>query len=274
MTSEKRKKLNKLMREWPSGTPLTHADLEKNLIYQQLVSYYIQSGWLEPIGRGAFKKAGDVVGWLDALAYLQTAIKKDVHLAGKTALEFSGVQHFSHSNNTSVWLFGGKGQRLPSWFLCDDTEQAWGRKINYLTPLLFHNDKLGLHKQHFDQLSCADSEISLSSIERAVLELLYLVPKKQSLEEAKYLIEGLVTLRPKLLQNLLEQCCSVKVKRLFVFLADFCHLPVLKHLNISRLILGSGKRVIGEGGHYVAKHQLSIPKSFINTFQEEFLDYE
>lgn len=48
-----------------------------------------------------------------------------------------------------------------------------------------------------------------------MLELLYLVPKEQSLEEAKYLMEGLMTLRSKLLQTLLEQCQSIKVKRCF-----------------------------------------------------------
>ncbi len=36
-------------------------------------------------------------------------------------------------------------------------------------------------------------------------------------------MEGLTTLRPRLIQSLLEQCRSVKVKRLFTVLAEACN---------------------------------------------------
>ena len=275
MTSGNKNKLNQLLKLWPSGMPITHNDLKKMHIYQQLVSCYVKSGWLEPLGRGAFKKAGDQVNWLDALTYIQTNLHKPVHLAAKTALEFAGVQHFYHPNTgTPVWLFGQTGQRLPAWFLSGDTKRTWGRTINYLTPTLFLDDTLGLSQQHLEQYVQSDSKTLISSLERAMLESLYLVPKLQSLEEAKYLMEGLVTLRPKLLQKLLEQCTSIKVKRLFLFLADFCQLPCFKHLDVGLINLGSGKRVIGTGGYYIGKYKLSLPKKFVNTFHEEFLKGE
>ena len=102
--------------------------------------------------------------------------------------------------------------------------------------------------------------------------MLYLVPSQQTLIESKYLIEGLMTLRPDLLQLLLTQCQSVKVKRLFLFLANLCRLPCLEHLDLSKVDLGKGKRMIGEGGHYVPKYQLSVSKNFADTFKEEIED--
>ena len=53
-----------------------------------------------------------------------------------------------------------------------------------------------------------------------MLELLHLVPEKEPFDEAKLLMEGLTTLRPSVLQPLLENCNSVKAKRLFLSLAE------------------------------------------------------
>ena len=58
----------------------------------------------------------------------------------------------------------------------------------------------------------------ISSLERAVLEMLYLVPEKVTINETYQLIESLTTVKPKEFQTLLEQCTSVKVKRLFFYI--------------------------------------------------------
>lgn len=51
------------------------------------------------------------------------------------------------------------------------------------------------------------------------MEMLYLVPKVHSFEEADLIMESLSTLRGDLLQKLLEKCNSVKVKRMFLYLS-------------------------------------------------------
>jgi hypothetical protein len=60
----------------------------------------------------------------------------------------------------------------------------------------------------------------LSAPERAVLELLDELPSRESFHQADKLMEGLGNLRPRRLQDLLADCRSVKVKRLFFFFAD------------------------------------------------------
>jgi hypothetical protein len=74
------------------------------------------------------------------------------------------------------------------------------------------------------------------------------------------LIQGLTTLRPKLVQVLLEQCNSVKVKRLFLYMSEKNDHSWLKSLNLSNVNLGSGKRVIIKYGVFNNKYNITVPK--------------
>ena len=100
----------------------------------------------------------------------------------------------------------------------------------------------------------------VSSPARAMLECLYLAPEKQELLECFELMEGLNNLRPKVVQELLEQCTSVKVKRLFLYLADKAGHEWLQYLDLQKIDLGSGKRSLVKNGVYVAKYQITVPK--------------
>ena len=103
-------------------------------------------------------------------------------------------------------------------------------------------------------------EIRLSCRELAMLEVLYLVGSKESYENAALLMEGLNTLRPALVQELLEKCSSIKVKRLFMHLAERFKHPWVKKVAVSKIDFGKGKRVIEEGGRFDAKYRISVPK--------------
>jgi len=268
MSSETRTKLNLLLKTWSKDTVILYPELKKLGIYQQLVSRYIRSGWLEPIGRGAFIRAGDKVDWTGALYALQRQLGLAIHVGGKTALELMGAAHFLRlGKGGDVWLFANEGGSLPSWFI-KDTPKKWGFEIRMVTSKLFdlsNASQLGLTEHRLGNYS-----VTIAAKERAILEILHLVPQKQTLVEAKYLAEGLMTLRPDVLQQLLQRCCSIKVKRLFLFLADFCDLPCFKQLDLEKIDLGRGKRCIGTGGRYIGKYRISIPENFVNTFREEF----
>ena len=83
------------------------------------------------------------------------------------------------------------------------------------------------------------------------MEMLSLIPKGQSFDEALRITEGLTTLRSQLVQNLLEECNSVKVKRLFLFMAEKHEHQWFNELNLEKINLGSGKRVIVEDGLWI-----------------------
>lgn len=101
--------------------------------------------------------------------------------------------------------------------------------------------------------------ITVSAPERAIMEVLYLIPAEESFEEAGLLMEGLTTLRPRLVQSLLEQCHSVKVKRLFMFLAEACNHAWVKKLDLSKVDFGKGKRMIVKGGRLDTKYNITVP---------------
>jgi len=94
--------------------------------------------------------------------------------------------------------------------------------------------------------------------------MLYHVPTAISFNEASLIINNLTTLRVDILQKLLEECNSVKVKRLFLYLADMHELPVFKKLKVENVNLGSGKRVISENGRLDNKYLITVPKESYN----------
>lgn len=82
--------------------------------------------------------------------------------------------------------------------------------------------------------------LKTSPAERAALELLHLVSKEFDLVEAGMIIEDMTSIRPRHMQSLLEQCASIKVRRLFLYLTERANLPVERHLEFDRIDLGTG----------------------------------
>lgn len=254
MASEPRSKLNRLLTAWSQGTVAVSRWLEAQGGYQQLVHEYEKSGWIRRIGQGAYVRAGDTVDWTGGLHALQEQMKLPVHVGAKTALQLQGYAHFLPlGKDGTVSLFGAPGTRLPAWFRQHD----WGVELRYSTTKLFADDPdAGLTKKEQGKFA-----ITVSAPERAIMEVLYLVPAEESFEEAGLLMEGLTTLRPRLVQSLLEQCRSVKVKRLFMFLAEACNHAWVKKLDLSKVDFGKGKRMIVKGGRLDTKYNITVPDS-------------
>jgi len=94
------------------------------------------------------------------------------------------------------------------------------------------------------------------------MECLYLTPKRQELLECMELMESLNNLRPKTVQKLLQSCSSVKVKRLFLYLAEKSKHDWLEYLDISEVDLGTGVRSIVKNGVYIDKYKITVPREF------------
>ena len=107
--------------------------------------------------------------------------------------------------------------------------------------------------------------IKVSGATRALLECVYLVKKNQDLLECYELMECLNNLRPGDVQTLLEKCRSVKVKRLFLYLAEKAGHRWLEYLDSNKIDFGSGKRSIARGGVYVDKYRITVPKEMENN---------
>ena len=93
------------------------------------------------------------------------------------------------------------------------------------------------------------------------MECLYLAPRKQDLLECYEILQGLNNLSPQQVQDLLEQCTSIKVKRLFLYMAEKSNHDWFKYVETEKIDLGSGKRSLVKDGVYIAEYGITIPKA-------------
>ena len=103
--------------------------------------------------------------------------------------------------------------------------------------------------------------LTLSTPERAILELLNEVPKSETFHQADVLMEGLRNLSPRRLQALLADCRNVKVKRLFLWFAERHNHAWLQKLDRSGIDLGKGKRMLVRGGKLDNKYNITVPEN-------------
>lgn len=232
------------------GTVLLASWLEKNGISRDLQRYYLKSGWLESYGTGAYKRPNENVRWTGALNSIQRQTKVKVHGGGLTSISLQGLSHYVRMEKGPLYLFSSQYVKLPKWFLM----QEWSNQIVHVkTKFLPANS--ALFEYSLDGL-----KLQISSPERAILECLYLAPDRFDLVECYQILESLANLRPKVLQELLENCKSVKVKRLFLFMASKARHHWFDFVDQSGIDLGTGDRVIVKGGVYIKKYKISISK--------------
>ena len=209
--------INNLLKNWPENTVAVYAWLADQGVYRQLAATYLKSGWIERVGQGAFKRAGEKIDWKGGLYAIQTQSGMSVHPAGRTALELQGYAHYlpARFEQQRVVIFGSKNEKLPAWF----KKHKWEVDIRYTMTGLFGEEKqLGI-----TAYSAGSYDIKISAPERAALELCYDVPSRESFAELDQIMAVLTTLRPLLVQELLERCVSVKAKRLFLYFAEKHH---------------------------------------------------
>jgi hypothetical protein len=74
----------------------------------------------------------------------------------------------------------------------------------------------------------------------------------------------MTTLSPKALQELMQDCTNIKVKRLFLWFAKRHNYVWFTKLNQEKINLGSGKRVIEKGGELDKNYLITVPKNLEN----------
>lgn len=236
MTKRTEGKLHYLERQLPEGLLVDAAWLRERGYSTSLRRQYVTAGWLEHPAREVYRRPRGDLRWEQVVISLQTLIGLPLVVGGRTGLELQGHVHYLTQGITEIHLYGRKPP--PNWL--------------HLLPLdvafRYHNDQRIFHRGTVPQglpnlnwrstdsndmasvLSRAhltvlpwgqwDWPLTLSTPERAALELLDELPGRESFHQVDMLFGGLPNLSPRRLQSLLSDCRSVKVKRLFFFFAD------------------------------------------------------
>lgn len=255
MTRQNQSKTNLLLQRAPRGEILTTQWLRAQGISIKLAWWYVHSGWLNHLAKGAYFLAGDKVDWKGVLSTLRNQSRLPVYIGGKTALQLLGKGHYVTADlSKQLQLFAPSSTKLPQWV----HHSLFKETFCFHPHALFqdtNNEALGVISRTYD-----NKEIAVSAPERAAIELCSLVPDEVTFQEASLLIEQLGRARPLLVQSLLESCQSFKAKRLFLYLSEYHHHAWLNDLNMDKISLGQGKRVIAGGGQYHPKYKISVPK--------------
>jgi len=231
MAPTSRYKLNKVIAELEPGVPVTVRDLAASHISADLAGHYHQAGWLNRLGRGVYVKPGAALDLDASLVTLQHLIP-GLHVAGRSALERHGIQQYLTASR-ALTLLGSASARLPSWFTAPFSASYHQKRIFDEKPdALLYVHPLGTRNRR----------PLVSDPERAMLELLSEVGRRQPLQEARELLESTYTFRTSVLQALLERCTSVKTVRLCLALGQELNVPWARDLDASKLPKGSQQR--------------------------------
>jgi hypothetical protein len=199
-------------------------------------------------------RTGDKPTIYSALSCLNKQTDKHFYIAALSALELSGYSHYVPMGRPRMVISRPKEEWFPTWL----DKQDWG--VDILKVSSEYLDKeIGL-----STIMQGEFEVLLSSPERAFMESLNLAPKYYNLTDLYYVMEQLTTLRPTIVQAVLETNVSVKVKRLFLYMAEKANHAWFKDIDLSKISLGSGKRSIVKHGVYDTKYEIVIPEDLRN----------
>lgn len=273
MGSQTQGKLNWLQHTLPEGMLVDSGWLERHGVSRQLRRKYVIHGWLQTLARGVFCRSTapefrTTVPWQQLLISLNALENIPVAAGARTALELQGYSHYVSSAGSREAHLYANGE-LPGWV----------SRVPVDTKLVLHNAHRlfkdrdvppFLTKGEGAQKPPEDSgfahqqgnwkyPLTLSMPERAILELLDEVPKRETFHQADVLMEGLRNLSPRRLQGLLADCKSVKVKRLFFWFAERHNHAWLPKIDRSGIDLGKGKRMLVRGGKLDTKYNITVP---------------
>lgn len=248
-----KRKLEKI----PDGLVVNRVWLKAHEINGPLVDYYIRKGYLEMLAYGAYRRPGPPLKW-QHLVYSLQLLGYTVHVGGRSALELHGFAHYLPLGKKQiVHLFMDK--QLPGWLNKTTVNISFVQH-----SLILFNKKTKTTGLTTIPFGSWDWPINVALPERAILEMLAGVPGKESFHMVKLFMENALNLRPNLLIILLENCTNIKVKRLFLWLADHYRHQWFDRLDLKNVNLGRGKRVIQKGGKLDSKYLITVPKEDVD----------
>jgi len=269
MGHQRKQRLKPLLDKVPPGFIVDTPWLRAQGLDPKSIHDYVARGWLERVIRGVYRRPlpegvqnAHEPSWEVSLLSLQRLMECDVHLGGESALDFAGYAHFlSLGGQPRVHLYGA----VPSWL----KRMPMQTQVVVRQRTLFGDDPIGVHYADRQEQSGGPMvdvwrwPVKASSPERAILEALDELPHVASFENLDKVFEGLTSLRPKRLMALLTTCRSVKVRRLFLVFADKHQHRWRKHLDTSKIDIGSGPRALAVGGKFHPTYLIYVPEGLV-----------
>lgn len=177
----------------------------------------------------------------------------DLHAGGPTAMALQGFRELlpDASGGMPVVLYGHG--RLPTWFAQVKVREAFRVSRFELLPKA---PRAGLVQAPWGPW---DWTLWTSAPERALLEMLAMVPDPIGFELVDKVFRAASNLDPAQLNTLLGWSRHVQVNRLFLWFADRHAHWWNAQLQRERIFTGSGKRQVARGGKLDRRYQITVP---------------
>jgi len=259
MTTDKQRRtdIDKLV---PPGLIVTRSWLMEQGFSRHALDNKLKSGHVTPLTAGVYARPHTTLVWQHLVCSLTSVLDTQLHLGGVSALGVQGYAHYLElSSTTAVHLYGFNAP--PAWV---DKVLPGVKPEYHSTKRLWADDAEAVLAKQIGNYPWREGmpPMRISTPELAIMEVLMDVPKRVSFDHADELMQGLTQLSPRKLTELLSVCKSVKVKRLFFWLADrYANYPWRKRLDAKDFDLGVGKRVIAKGGKLDNRYLITVPES-------------
>ena len=265
MNTEKTGKLQSVLNAVPNGYLVDAQWLTQNGIAYETFRDYVNRGWLPRVAQGVFQRpdgstiSDDSIDWRACLLSLQHIMKRELHMGGTSALAEQGYSHYLPFGQTpALWVYGSD---IPNWL----AKLPLNRNVITRKPTLFEDTSLGLMEGTAGNnvMTSNGWRLTTSTLERAILEAIDELPDDESFHNLDMTFEGLTTLRPRLLTELLKTCRKIKTKRLFFVFADKHTHAWNKQLDAANFDLGKGDRAFVKGGKMHPRYRIMVPTDFV-----------
>ncbi len=246
---DERNKLNRLLQKRNQGGLYFSAWLKENGYSDQLLKGYRDSSWLTALSKGVMYRTGDTLRSFSVLESYNSQLGKSYYVAAHSALELAGFNHYVPMGKPILMIGHPKQEPVAAWMKNLDLDYS----LKFFSTETFSKPQYTLFNTDYPH-------IQASVPEQAFLECLLLAPEHYSYMDLYYIMEQLTTLRPNVVQELLENTSNLKVKRMFLYMAEKAGHYWFESLDLEKIKLGTGKHQLVENGVYIPKYKITVPR--------------
>lgn len=254
MSIESANKIDLLLRMGTKNGLYFSEWLKKNGYSDQLISKYRQSGWLTSLAKGVVYRTGDKLSAYAAVSCYNNQLNRQLRVAAHSALELFGFNHYVPMGKP-VLMVAYSGISIPKWMNAD----YFDRTIKPFETNMFTTIQTSTVKME-------GVNLLVSSPEQAFMECMLLAPDRYGYMDLYYIMEQLTSLRADVVQTLLETIKNLRVKRMFLYMAEKAGHYWFEMLDMVKIDIGTSKLQLVEKGIYISKYKITVPK--------ELFDYE
>lgn len=244
-------KINRLLKFGQKGGLYFSGWLSRQGYSPQLIDRYRSSGWLSALSRGVVYRTGSSLSAFGALASYNQQVEKDLRIAAHSALELWGFNHYVPMGKPILVV--GMDKKNSSAM---DAVGAFRPGVSAFFFVTFSGFSSG-----DTPLSGLETACLHARPEQAFMECLLLAPKRYDYMDLFYIMEQLTTLRPTVVQSLLEATQHYRIRRLFLYMAEKAGHSWFEDLDTARIDLGTHKLQLIKSGVDVSKYKITVPQA-------------